>query len=678
MPETPSIRGTKEEQQLFTEVNWHYDTAKEDLEVRRADFDKKDILFRSHIPESGWPYTSLVFDPRIFTSLFEKSSRILANKPRGRMVPREGGDSLGAKINNELLNFQWDENERVDGMPMLAKWAMMDLNTRKYGASFGLVKWQYEKKNGDTFYDGPNFKPLANRDCLPNPAYSTIKNWFQYRDYVTLQELETVNDAARSRPIYKNLDILRQTLQAEANEKGGDTREANYISKNKSIKGLTDYLGKDPTFKTVEIITEYRDDKWITFAPKHGVVLRDIDNPYKHGQIPVVMLKYYPIDDDLYGLSEIEPVEKLQRAINALVCQYLDSINMSLYAPLKIRATGGAVQMHTLEFGPGKKWLMNDPQTDVIAHESSPAGVTEFTSTYRFLVSAMQEALGETSQGISNLAPGESQKTATEVRDLATSRSARDNYNQIFLSEALKKQMTMWHTMNQQFLFSSPQEKTKIIRIVGKDAIKYFQKMGLDGEGMTDESIDTLLMADDEGITMPTQDMMEPLYPVQVGDETVPKFQVEEDGSYGELLMEPSDVAGTYDFIPDIESMQLPDEATLLAAKKQMIELALNPVTTQLLMQQDYQLNVKELMEDFFEQLGTKDADKYFEKLEVNPMQNGQIDPQTGQPIGPGAGGVQPSLEGMADGGLGGMAGGAQAVPNGQAQPVVPGSQPLY
>ena len=314
--------GTDQEVNIFSECFRHYTLAKEDLELRIKDFDKVDTLFRSHIDESGWPYQSLIFDPRTFTAIFEKTSRLFANKPRGRLVPREGGDSLGAEISNEVLSFQWDDNERVDAMPMLAKWSMMDMNARKYGASFGLCKWHYEckpnkdKTKKEVFFDGPNFKPLVNRDCLPNPAYSTVKNWFQYRDYITIQELENVNDAAKSKPVYKNLDILMDKIRKE--KKGGDMRSTNYQSKNLSIGNKTDFMGRDEVFKTIEVITEYRADRWITFAPRYGVVIRDIPNPYDHGQIPIVMLKYYPVDDDIYGLSEIEPVEKLQQAVNAL------------------------------------------------------------------------------------------------------------------------------------------------------------------------------------------------------------------------------------------------------------------------------------------------------------------------------------------------------------------------
>src|SRR3990167_1678717 len=334
-----SVVGTPAEQELFHEVESHYRMAKEDLDQRRTDWDKKDELFRSNIDETNWPFNSVIFDPRTFTAIIEKTARLFANKPRGRMVPREGGDTLGARINNELLAYQWDDNERVDALPMLAKWAFMDMNARKYGAAFALSKWHFERriqkdskdKKSKIWFDGPNFKPLINRDCLPNPAYSSIKNWFQHRDYLTVDELNNVNDTARADPIYKNLDLLLDQIK-NSKTRGGDKRESNYLSKNKQIKGLDDYLGRDQSseFKVIELVTEYRDNRWITFAPHHGVIVRDTSN-YDHSQIPVVMLRYYPIDDDLYGFSEIEPIERLQRATNSLINQYFDAINQDLY-----------------------------------------------------------------------------------------------------------------------------------------------------------------------------------------------------------------------------------------------------------------------------------------------------------------------------------------------------------
>jgi len=645
-------RGTKSERTLFKDVISHYELAKQDLDARIPDWDKKDELFRSFIDESKWPYNSVVFDPRVFTAIFEKTARLMANKPRGRMIPREGGDAIGAKINNELLSFQWDENERVDGTPMLAKWAMMDQNARKYGASFALVKWQYQtcKKKVDgkyvtkPFYDGPDFKPLINRDVLANPSYSSVKGWFQYRDYVTLKELEYTNDSARTEPVYKNLDLLKDAIhQDEA--KGSDTRESNWMSKNKNIKSIPDLLGSDTTNKTIEVVTEYSNERWVTFAPKHGVILRDIANPMDHGQIPVVMLKYYPIDDDLYGLSEIEPVERLQRAINALLNQYLDNINISLYTPLKIRATG--VQMHTIEFGPGKKWIMNDPATDVVPHVSAGNGVAEFASTYRFLVSAMQEALGETSAVTSGAMPGAPEKTATEIKSSDVQRNARDNYNQMYLAEALKKQMLFWHTMDRQFLFSDPSAQQKVIRIVGKEALRYFQGAGLDQESLQENEAMAIAEA---GAPEVDDQFKSPNFPVDLDGITVPKMTMDDTGEMGTLVLEPEDLMGEYDYIPDIESMSLPSDQATTAAQRSMVESAASPEHAQALAMEGYKIKLKELEEDYYEKLGLKDADKYYEKLPQQPQlpvqggQNAALPPGRTSPQGqPGVQGAMPN-----------------------------------
>ena len=633
MAKTPTnevpASGTRQERLLFSEINRHYTMANEDLIIRRREFNKRDITFRSYIDKANWPYRSLVVDNRSFTALIEKQARLLANKPAGRMLPRESGDEIGARINNELLSFQWDDNERVDNMSMLQKWSLMDLNARKYGASFALTKWHYEtfKANDKkkVFYDGPNFRPLNNRDCLPNPSYSSIKNWFQVRDYNTLQEMENVNDASRSKPIYKNLDLLKRALSSESNEGTGDQRSSNYINYDKSLKGIPDYLGRDPAFKTLEVVTEYRRDRWITFAPRHGVILRDIPNPYNHGQIPIVMLRYYVVDGDLYGLSELEPVEKLQNAINALICQYLDAINMALYSPLKVRSTGGAVQMHTLEFGPGKKWLMQDPASDVMPHVSSIAGIREFGETYRFLVSAMQETLGESSEGVSNLSPGMGNKTATEIRDSAGARTVRDKMSQNLLGDAIKKQMMFWYKMNQQFLFANPQERTKILRIVGPEALEYFQKMGLNKMHVPEKVQDAIAQTDTSGVNINMRDFEQPMFPVKKGKGMVPKMTVEPGSRMGTLLVEPDDLSGDYDYIADVKSMEIPDTAQALQYRTQFLQTVTSPAVQSELSKSGHKINLKKLLEDMLEDENMKDAGQYFEKIEQQEEQKPDV-----------------------------------------------------
>lgn len=658
MEEQNVIKGTPQEQESYWEVKRHYDLSREDLQARYPDFNKKDELFRSHINEQGWPYSAMVFDPRTFTAIYEKSARLLANKPKGRLIPREGGDVLGSKINNALLDFQWDDAERVDGEPMLSKWARMDMNARKYGASFALAKWHFEKRRESVWFDGPIFSPWNNRDVLHNPSYSSIQKWIQLREWVTIDDLEKVNDVSRGNPIYKNLHIIRDALTKDARG-GGDMRSTAWASRNLSIKGLQDFRGRDEVFKVFEFVTEYREDRWISFAPRYGVILRDIKNPYIHGRIPVIQLKYYPIDEDIYGLSEIEPIETLQKALNALVNQYLDAVNMSLYTPLKVRTA--AVQLHTLEFGPGKKWLMNDPSSDVLPYETRGAGVAEFAQTYRFLVAAMQEALGETSAAVSQLVPGQGERTATEIRETSLQRNARDNFNQLFLGEALKDQMNLWLLMNRQLLFDR-ENKQRVIRIVGQDAIQFFQERALDGNGLTDETIERLISPEmEEVITDPSFDMTsvtQPFFPVSSPEGEIPKMELEEGGEMAKVILEPEDVSGNYDYIPDMGSMSNPEPA-VVNALTQLVIAAKDPAAIQARLMDGQRLKLPEAEKDLFELLGVKDAEKYYERQEL---------PLGGESLG---GGEETALGGSPANGFGqppGVAENSQTLAGGAAQ----------
>jgi hypothetical protein len=315
--------------------------------------------------------------------------------------------------------------------------------------------------------------------------------------------------------------------------------------------------------------------------------------------------------------------------------------------------------MHTLEFGPGKKWLVTgDPRTAIAPYDfSSPASISSYKTSYQLLVGEIQEALGETSAVLSQMNPFGEKKTATEVKDLSAQRLSRDNFNQIFLSEAIKKQMMFWHSMNQQFFFDTG-ETQKIIRIVGKDAINYFKEMGLDGVGLTEDAANTIVDGESEGMAVNPEDYMQPLFPVETEQGVFPKMEISPDNSLAKLRVEPNDLEGSYDYIADVESMQPQSNEQLLAAKRAALEMAKDPEFNQLLIQEGKKVKVQELMEDYLEALGFKDAGKYFEALQINQMQNGQQQvPVPGQAIQRGVGRPTENIPSGRNDQNGGMAG---------------------
>ncbi len=85
----------RKEEATFFEVNHHNTIGFDETEKRSTgigrvgsiSFDEADELFRSYIDEEAWPYDALLFDPRVFTFIFEKTSRLIANKPRAHLIP---------------------------------------------------------------------------------------------------------------------------------------------------------------------------------------------------------------------------------------------------------------------------------------------------------------------------------------------------------------------------------------------------------------------------------------------------------------------------------------------------------------------------------------------------------------------------------------------------------------
>lgn len=663
---------------LLSEVLEHYSRGYEETDTRATrhnGFDDIDEIIFGKLPEN-WPYQTMVTDNRGRTALLEKTSRLFANPIKGRVNPREGGDSIGAMMHNAILDFQI-QNE--PGGSWLEKWAMIDHYARRYGAGFWGDKWRYETrvvedgkdKKGKKKYvrelvcDQSEMVFYSNRDVAVDPTASTIgeARWVQVREWVTLEELERVNDAASSSPIYQNLSQLREKMSEDDDGKGV-TRSTERTNKTKILRGLDDTY-QDSAFPEILIVTEYRRDRWITFAADYELIIRNIANPYDHGEIPIDMLKYYPVDDDLYGEPELEPVMSILRAINALICATYDEINTKLYTPLKVRSTG--VQIDTLEYGPDALWMMNDPNTDVVPHQVTAQTLNHFQTMYTVLVQSFQYAMGELSQGVSNIDMTKSDKTATEIQAVTKQQNARDNYNQLYLSEAIKRQMMRRISMNKQFIFSDPSKVFHILRIAGKDALDYFRRKGMGEMELTPEAAAEVasIIAEREamGISVSDQEMSDlveslltPRYPVEMEEGLYTSKLVEDEGEDGaRLIIEQEDLEGDYEYVADVQSMELGRGDQEKVGRAQAFAFLFgNDKVNAMLTAEGKKFKAVDTMVQYFEDLGLKNAENLFE--DASPQQAQQIAggaiPGGADPAQAGAGGGSPlGATGMAGGG---------------------------
>lgn len=675
------------EEDPLTRLQRHYLWGVQDMDTRRIRKNGWNDIINAYMGKLpvNWPYNSVVTVPLIRTTILEKTSRLLNSKLQGRVTPREGGSTIKARIQNAILDFQWDA--AVEGGTMLEKVSITDQRARIFGNGWVLTYWDSVKNSNE-------IKVLDPRDIFIDGACTHVRNakWIMVREFTTFDKLAE-----------RGYDVRDAVAMAAAGEITAELRSVRYESIVKANRGLVDRVGWIDDLKNpvVEVCTEYgfdRKGKGYTqiYLPKYQLLLEDGPLKYKHGKLPVSQLRYYPLDDDIYGESEVECVLPLQRAANAMVCGFLDECNIKIRPPLKISATG--VRIETIEYGPGARWIMNSPN-NVVELEPNGGFIQAFNSVYPMIINAYKEAMGDQSEFNQN-APtmSRTQPTATQVVTEEKQQNVRDQYNQMYLAEFLEDIMSMWISNNKQFLFDDPTKHFQILKIIGKDMVKEFQQMRLDEMEVPPEALTQIQQTIEQHPDKVTPDMLKNV----VESVTVPKNPVIENpnddmedwimhskldvksSGEAELYVTPEDMEGLYDYVPDVKSMAVGAGMQQQQAVQNVMNIALNPEVSQLLQQQGDLIKIKDVLIQAFEQAGYKDAESLFTTIDQLQGQNGQPGiPQqpNGQPgSGPGVAGPQgPGGGGMApgNGGNPGMATVPQAFPPQLGPGGLPGSQGL-
>jgi len=622
----------KKKDELLLEINQHYEMWTEDNDKRRTRTNGwNDITdaYWGKLPDD-WPYITRIVDPRIRTSLIEKNGRLINSKLRGRLIPREEGDILGASLSNSILEYQWDNAN--DGGSMLVKIGISDLDARLYASKFAYVYWKTEiDKDGKVIFDGNELMPLDIRDCGIDPNSTHIENakWFQLRTWEHLEDLKNQTDTG-GKPIFKGLGTieteLRKRIKTGNRGKAKQSARRNeWVSRIKQLKGLEDRMGEDMAFPVIMIVTEYRRDRWITFAPEYDLVLRDIPNPYDHGKIPVAQLRYYPLQDDPLGESEVEPVLPLWLAIQANLCSYMDEVILKMRPPLKIIENQARIE--TIEYAPEAQWLV-DRQDAVMEMTSSGNSIQFFQTTHAILTSEFNVAMGDLSQGVSQFDPfAQEKRTATEIKATVKQQNVRDQKNQNDLAEFIKDIMMMWHSNNKQFLFT-PERKEQIVRIIGKEKFDFFQRAGLADKELTPENARLIgdIVSQDPSLTDgDIQELIEtaemPKFPIIENPEekdpekikVSPKMEIDDLGNSATVVIIPEDLEGLYDYIPDIKSMSVGAGEEASRARQEALALfSNNQIMLQLLAKQGFEPNAKEILTSILEDAGARDSERFF------------------------------------------------------------------
>lgn len=606
------------------------------IQDKRYGFDTFDKLYQTYLDPSKWPYSVRLANPRGFTSLFNKTTRIIGGKFTGRVEATEQTDEAGAKVASEHFRYSVDRFNQYSDQPIEVKTAIWDTNTRLYGAGFLRTYWRREykpivekgKKKTIEVYNNWWVDVLNNRDVLTQPGIESDPQYYILRRYFSIEELEKYQE--------DGADYDKAALKELKEAKTGTGKDANYVPIVKLIKG------QDYTDARYEVCTTYYKDRFVTWCPKVGtkgkmkaLVLRTIANPYRHGQIPIVPLVYIPSQEDIYGMSELQPVSALLKILSALQSQFIELVNKNLYPPTLVSVN--EARMDTFKYRPKAFWLVNNPQAVSVLDTKASQSLAEFAQVYQMIVTEFLEGMGETGSGVSNVDLLGKDKTATEVNDRAFLRGSRDNFNKMMLQASLKKLMYQLFEMLRDPKFS---DKNTVIRVVGKDALEYFDKEGYSSWGINDEGYKVVMEVAEElsnnkefaeearaqGVSVfdlayqmlaaegGLDAFAEPMSPVMTAKGMVEKMQYDEDRNVGYLSVDPeTDYLGEFNFMPDVEALVTPQPEREYAARAQWYQQARETEAAGSLA--PYKLKHKDILEKQAELLKIKDANQYFEKL---------------------------------------------------------------
>jgi hypothetical protein len=612
------------EEELKKEINEQFLFAKRYLDPVHERMNQQEELYRSYIDKSNYPHGAKVFDPRIFRVVETVTPRMVANEPTGSFYPSEEGDMSTAHILNILTKYDWRRAEMFPKLVMFVKSMLI------FGTAFGRNYWDFREKvktrmvpkmvDGRTVwtpkekeqvkvteFDGPNFEPLNIYDCFPDPNATSMRNmrWFIYRTFRSLKELKA-EDETRGTGYYKNLDQL-ETMVEEKKGKAKKEYRPDYLQfreHRRIMLSTSELVGQDESNPDIVVLRRFTREGWCDYLPEYDMVIREVENPYFHGEIPIVYGVDYPYPGELYGIGEIEPVDRIQRAINAVLNQRLDNVQLTLRNMWKVKKDSG-VDLHTLVSAPGNIVLTSDMTAVEPLQVPDVTGPT-FVQTMNYLTSALQNGTGITDYTVGiNTGENTVNKTATGTRLIQQEANAQFKLKiQLFNHMVVEQIANQWKDLRIQYT-TEPQK----LRIVGQQDIKYLK----------------------ENTKLAQVDVMgAPIYPGEL--ERASKLQLGEDENFAFLSLLPEDIqpsiVGDYDFVATTSSETTSDPIALQENFFTALDRVANPLWVQGLAQQNKQLNFPALTEKVFDKLnlGIESKDVLTDLQPAQPQQ--PIQPQ--------------------------------------------------
>ena len=452
--------------------------AEDYLSTKRSQWDVYEDLFHNKLADAMSSSTkSQVFDPKLSTLMLDRSYRVMAQLPTGKIRGISRNDRGVSFLMNLILDKYVFPNANAQ-FDFLTKLRMVDLYSNIYGNFFTLVDWDV-KKNG---YVGPDIWLLNIRDVFPQVGAVSLED----SDYVIIRTWKPLSyfEGLRKQDGFKNISEIVAKLKDKTGSK--QARSDNDKGKRESSAYPTGEAAKRKGY--FEVLSQFEGDRWVDFCVDAEMVFRDIKNSHDNGELPVTCKYSIPLLDDFMGMGDSERGQSMQQTINSVWNLYLDACKMSIFPPILINQDNIA-SFSSIQWGAAAKWLVRGQLGNTISPVNlNPQGIATFNNTYQVANASLLNLFGTSDTTTTQSTDPNFGRTPQALRMQAARENARDSadrfYMERYLTSTIKKMIN---------LLSKNQSSAITIRMFG-DELPALERSYPEIKEMFDESTGKLMI----------------------------------------------------------------------------------------------------------------------------------------------------------------------------------------
>lgn len=315
-------------------------------------------------------------------------------------------------------NTQWD---------FLTKLRIIDMYSHIYGTMPALINWVDRED-----YTGPDLEVLHPRNVrIQANKYSIEDADYCFVDSkVNIKFLKSLTE--REDSVYDKAAI--NELIEKAKDKSKEASNVNQSYEQQQAN--TSNSSQEGDYSEIVLTTRYERNKWVVYSEAHQIIIRNSDNPYDDGEIPVIMKYTYPLIDRIHGLALFERGKSTQLSMDSLINMQLDATLYSIIPPTVIDKNG--VVMNSLKREPGAWWITTKPGS-ITNMPVNPAGLNTFQTMFNVLNANILKMAASTDTSVSKEVDVGMGKTPKALEMQNAIQGARDNWDRGMLEKFVEK-----------------------------------------------------------------------------------------------------------------------------------------------------------------------------------------------------------------------------------------------